>query len=148
MAETLGAHRARVRPLSCVDAKVSLQVFHAVELSTAHSAAEGAAARRVQLQSGPPASHHGLLTELLELLLALAVVPPQQAGQVEHLTTVLAGVSMADIAVGPHVDSINLRRGLWDGSWFCQLENVWEVQGKGRKICVWWEIKEKDACGD
>lgn len=123
---------------------MSLEVLHAVELSTAHIAAEGAAARRVQLQSGPAAPRHGLLTKLLELLLALAVVPPQQAGQVEHLTTVLAGVSMADIVAGPYVDTVNLRRGLWDGSWFSQLEDVREVRGKGGKICVWWERKEKD----
>lgn len=106
---------------------MSLEVLHAVELSVAHGAAEGATARRVQLQSGPPASRYGLLTTLLELLLALAVVPPQQAGQVEHLTTVLAAVSVAEVAVGPYVDSINLWRGFWDGSWFCQLEDVWEV---------------------
>lgn len=61
MAETLGADRAGVRPLSRVDAKVSLEVLHAVELSVALGAAEGAAARRVELQSGPLASVSGLL---------------------------------------------------------------------------------------
>lgn len=125
MTETLGAHRAGVRPLSRVDAKVSLQVLHAVKLTAAHSAAEGAAARRVKLQPGPPASRFRLLTKLLELLLALAVVPAQQAGQVENLTAVLAGVSVAETAVGTYMDSINLWRGFWDGSWFWQLEGVW-----------------------
>lgn len=131
MTETLGADRAGVRPLSRVDAKVSLEVLHAVELSVALCAAERAAARRVNLQSGPPASCHGLLTTLLELLLALAVVPPQQAGQVERLTAGLAGVEVGEgvdeVAAGPHVDSVNLWRGFWDGTWFCQLEDVWEL---------------------
>lgn len=127
--ETRGADRAGVRSLSCVDAKVSLEVLHAVELSVAHRAAEGAAARRVKLQPGPPASCCGLPTALLELLLTLAVVPPQQAGQVERLTAGLAGVEdgVAGVAAGPCMDSINMWRGFWDGSWFCQLEDVWEL---------------------
>lgn len=108
---------------------MSLEVLHAVELSVAHSAAEGATARRVKLQPGPPASCFRLLTTLLELLLTLAVVPPQQAGQVEHLTTVLAGVSVAEATVGPCMDFINLWRGFWDGSG--------QVCRKGRKNCGW-----------
>lgn len=118
-------------------AKVGLEVLHAVELSVALCAAEGAAARWVKLKS-PLASCYRLLTTLLELLLALAVVPPQQAGQVEGLTTGLAGVEVADsvakAAAGPHVDSINLWRGFWDGSWFRQLEDG-ELRGEGWKVC-------------
>lgn len=110
---------------------MSLKVLHAVELSVALRALEGAAARWVKLQSGPLASISGLLITLLELLLALAVVPPQQAGQVECLATILAGVvvgeGVAEAAAGPHMDSINLWRGFWDGSWFCHLEDVWEL---------------------
>lgn len=119
--ETLGADRAGVRPLSGVDAKVSLEVLHAVELSVAHCAAEGAAARRIKLQSVPPASCYGLLKTRLELLLALAGVPPQQAGQVERLTAELAGVEVdvAEVAAGPYMDAVNLWRGFW--------ENVWEL---------------------
>lgn len=94
MTETLGADRAGVGPLSRVDAKVSLEVLHAVELPVALHAAERAASRWVKLQSGPLASRYRLLTALLELLLALAVVPPQQAGQVESLTAGLAGIEV------------------------------------------------------
>ncbi len=110
---------------------MSLEVLHAVELSVALCAAEGAAARRVNLQSGPPASCYRLLTTLLGFLLALTVVPPQQAGQVERLTAGLAGVEVGEgvdeVATGPYVDSVNLWRGFWEGAWFCQLEDVWEL---------------------
>lgn len=126
--ETLGAHRAGVGPLPCVDSKVSLEVLHAVELPIAHSATEGAAARRVKLQSAPPASHRWLRNTLLGPLLALAGVPPQQAGQVEHLATVLAGVTVARGAAGPNLDPVDLwRRFCWGGGGFCQLEDVWKV---------------------
>ncbi|KAA8595120.1 hypothetical protein FQN60_012255 [Etheostoma spectabile] len=66
--------------------------------------------------------------QIQPLLLALAKVPPQQAGQRECLATGLAGVEVgvAEIAAGPYTDSIDLWRGFWDGSWFCQLEDVWE----------------------
>lgn len=47
--ETHRADRAGVGSLSCVDAKVSLEVLHTVELSVALCAAEGAAAWRVEL---------------------------------------------------------------------------------------------------
>lgn len=110
---------------------MSLEVLHAVELSVALCAAERAAARWVKLQSGPLTSRYRLLATLLELLLALAVVPPQQAGQVERLTTGLAGIDVgegvAEVAAGPYVDSVNLWRGFWDGSWFSWLEDVWEL---------------------
>lgn len=123
MTETLGAYRAGVRPFSCVDAKVSLEVLHAVELSIALCAAKGAASWWVKLHSAPLASIEGLLKTLLELLLALAEVPPQQAGQGERLAAGLAGVEVgvgvAEVAAGPHMDSIDLWRGFWDGSWFC-----------------------------
>lgn len=131
MPETFGADRAGVRPLSRVDAKVSLEVFHAVKLSVAHCAAEGAAARWVKLRPGPLASRYGLLTVVLGLLRALAVVPPQQAGQVERLTAGFAGVEagdgVAEVAACAYMDPINLWRGFWDGGWFCQLEDVWEL---------------------
>jgi len=94
VAETLGADGAGVRPLARVDAKVSLEVLHAVELAVAHGAAEGAAARRVQLQPDPLASIHGRLPALLQLLLTLAVVPPQKTGQLERLAAGLAGVEV------------------------------------------------------
>lgn len=49
----------------------------------------------------------------------------------ERLAAGLAGVEVgegvAEVAAGPYVDSINLRRGYWDGSWFCQREDVWEL---------------------
>lgn len=106
--EALGAHRAGVGPLPRVDAKVSLEVLHAVELPVAHSATEGAAARRVKLQPAPPASHRRLRDALLGPLLALAGVPPQQAGQVEHLATVLAGVRVAQGAAGLNLDPVDL----------------------------------------
>lgn len=97
-------------------AKVGFEVLHAVELSVALRAAEGATARWVELQSGSLASCYRLLTTLLELLRALAVVPPQQAGQVEGLIAELAGIvvgyGVAEVAAGPHMDSINLWGGL------------------------------------
>lgn len=126
--ETLGAHRAGVGPFPRVDAKVSLEVLHAVELPVAHSATEGAAARRVKLQSALPASHCRLRDALLGPLLALAGVPPQQAGQVEHLAAVLAGVRVAQGAAGPNLDPVDLWRCFcWGGGGFCQLEDVWKV---------------------
>lgn len=142
MAKTLGAHGAGVRSLSRVDAKVCFEVLHAVELAVALCAAERAAARWVKLQPGPLASCYSLLTALLDLLLALAVVTPQQAGQGEALTTGLARVVGVDVvAVGapdPDMDSINLWGGFRYRSWFCQLEDG-EVGGEGWKICVWWK---------
>lgn len=139
MTETLGAHRAGVRSLSRVDAKVRFEVLHAVELSVAHRTAERAAAWWVELQSGPVASCYSLLTALLELLLALAIVPPQQTGQREALTAGLASVVGGEVvAVGapdPNMDSINLWRAFRYGSWFHQLEDG-EVRGEGWKICV------------
>lgn len=112
MPETLGADGAGVRPLSCVDAKVRLQVLQAVELSVAHRAAERAATGGVKLQSGPLAPGHGRLRAILEPLLALAVVPPQQAGQVEGLPTVLTAVrGVVEAAAGPDVHSKSLWRG-------------------------------------
>lgn len=143
MTEALGAHRAGVWSLSRVDAKVCFEVLHAVELSVAHRTAERAAAWWVKLQPGPLASCDSLQTALLELLLALAVVPPQQTGQREALTAGLASVAGGEVvAVGapdPNMDSIHLRRGFGDGSRFCQLEDG-EVRGEGWKSCVWWDV--------
>lgn len=106
---------------------MGLEVLHAVELSVALCTAEGAAARWVKLQPGPLASCHRLLT----LLLTLAVMPPQQAWQVESLTTGLAGIEVgngvAEITAGADMDSKNLLGGFLDGSRFCQLKDVWEL---------------------
>lgn len=110
---------------------MGLEVLHAVELPVALRAAKGAAARWVKLQSGPLASCYRLLKTLLELLLALAVVPPQQAGQVESLTAGLAGIEVGDgvaeVAAGADMDSKNLWGSFLDGSRFNQLEDVWEL---------------------
>ncbi|TNN69468.1 hypothetical protein EYF80_020302 [Liparis tanakae] len=68
---------------------------------------------------------------LLQLLLTLAVVPPQQTGQLERLAAGLAGVEVgqgvAEVAARPHVDSVDLRWVFRDGRRFWQLEDVWEV---------------------
>lgn len=108
MAEALGADGAGVWPLSCVDAEVSLEVFHAVELSVAFHAAEGTAARWVKLQPGSLASCSRLLETLLVPQLALAVVLSQQAGQVESQTTVLTGIQVDEVTAGSIPDYINL----------------------------------------
>lgn len=106
---------------------MSLEVLQAVELSIALSAAEGAAARGEKLQFGPLVSIYRRIA-VLKPLLALAVVPPQQAGQGERLAAGLAGVEVgggvAEVATIPPVD-ITLWGGFWDGSWFCQREDVW-----------------------
>ena len=116
MAETFGADRTGVRPLSCVNAKVCFQILHAVELPVADCAAEGAAARRVKLQPSLFASCDGRLTALLEAVLALAVMPPQQAGQLEGLTAELTGVdvgkSVTQTAARPGLTCTDPRRGL------------------------------------
>lgn len=99
-----------------MDAKVSLEVLHTVELSVADGAAERAAARREKLQSASPAARQRLLIILLELLLALPGVLPQQAEQLERLTAAFAGIRAAEPAARPtagHVTSISLRRGFW-----------------------------------
>ena len=138
MTEALGAHGAGVWSLSCVYAEVGLEVLQAVEVSVALCAAEGAAARRVKLQSAPLPSSCGRRTTLLVLLLALAGVPPQQAGQVEGLAAELAGVHVADGVAGPHVDSISLWTKLWGQSRFFQLEDG-KLRREGGKICGRWK---------
>lgn len=111
-----------------MDAEVGLEVLHAVKLSVTLGAAEGAAAGRVEQQSGPLSPRHGLLrTLLLELLLALVVMAPQQAGKVEGLSAELTGVGVGDgvaeVAATLDMDSINLWPGFWDGSCLCWLKD-------------------------
>lgn len=125
---------------------MSLQVLHAVELSVALGTTKRAAAWREQLQFGPLGSWDRRLKTLLELLLALAIVSPQQAGHMECLTTEFTGMEVgegvAEAAVGSDVDSISLWRGFLDGSGLLQLEDAWKVRGKR-----WWIYGWKDAHG-
>lgn len=109
---------------------MGLEVLQAVEVSVALGTVERAAARRVELELGSLGPHYRLPAALLQLLLALSVVPAQLAGLVEGLAADLAGMEaaggLAGVTARPDLDSVHLWWG-WDGGCLPWLEEVGEL---------------------